>query len=163
MALQGVNIALMPLGAEAAWARTMQDEFGLDAGALAGFFAGPAFLAWGRMGNIQGWVLTRARAAGGRERACATASSRNGLRLPLAPPHPWLLTPPCHTPTHAPARWGGPLPEEYVAKQLALGRRVVGRMRELGIAPVLPGFAGERGKHGRRRDGLLWVGRRCLL
>jgi hypothetical protein len=56
MALQGVNVALQPLGAEAVWARTFEEDFGLGAGALADFFPGPAFLAWGRMGNIQGWV-----------------------------------------------------------------------------------------------------------
>ncbi|KAI8466868.1 MAG: tim-barrel domain-containing protein [Monoraphidium minutum] len=92
MALQGVNLALMPLGAEAVWAAAFTRDLGLPAAALADFFPGPAFLAWGRMGNIQGW--------------------------------------------------GGPLPEEYMAQQLALGRRVVARMRELGIEPVFPAFAG---------------------
>ncbi|KIZ03038.1 alpha-N-acetylglucosaminidase [Monoraphidium neglectum] len=92
MALQGVNLSLMPLGAEAAWQAALQEEFGLAPDGLADFFPGPAFLAWGRMGNIQGW--------------------------------------------------GGPLPPEYAAKQAALGRRVVARMRELGISPVFPAFAG---------------------
>lgn len=54
MALQGVNLALMPLGAEAVWLDVMREEFGLGPEALADFFPGPAFLAWGRMGNIQG-------------------------------------------------------------------------------------------------------------
>jgi hypothetical protein len=54
MALQGVNLSLMPLGAEAAWQAALQEEFGLAPDGLADFFPGPAFLAWGRMGNIQG-------------------------------------------------------------------------------------------------------------
>lgn len=54
MALQGVNIAIMPCGAEAVWSRALQEEFGLSARDLEGFWPGPAFLAWGRMGNIQG-------------------------------------------------------------------------------------------------------------
>ena len=54
MALQGVNIALMPLGADAVWARAYRDEFDLAAADLEGFWPGPAFLAWGRMGNVQG-------------------------------------------------------------------------------------------------------------
>lgn len=54
MALQGINLSLMPLGAEAIWVRTFKDEFGLGPESLADFFPGPAFVAWGRMGNIQG-------------------------------------------------------------------------------------------------------------
>lgn len=54
MALQGINVALMPLGAEALWAETYANDFGLGSADLADWFPGPAFLAWGRMGNIQG-------------------------------------------------------------------------------------------------------------
>ena len=41
-------------GQEYVWARVFKG-FGLQDEELAGFFAGPAFLAWGRMGNIKGW------------------------------------------------------------------------------------------------------------
>ncbi|WIA09974.1 hypothetical protein OEZ85_010186 [Tetradesmus obliquus] len=91
MALQGINLPLMPLGMEALQAATFAG-LGLSAEQLQDFFPGPAFLAWGRMGNIQGY--------------------------------------------------GGPLPAAYMQKQLQLARRVVGRMRELGMTPVYPAFAG---------------------
>jgi hypothetical protein len=38
--------------------------------------------------------------------------------------------------------YGGPVPEELVARRLELGRKIVVRMRELGIEPVLPGYYG---------------------
>eukprot|EP00882_Tetradesmus_deserticola_P020599 GHRQ01022260.1.p1 GENE.GHRQ01022260.1~~GHRQ01022260.1.p1 ORF type:complete len:375 (+),score=132.30 GHRQ01022260.1:342-1466(+) len=91
MALQGINMPLMPLGMEALQAATFAG-LGLAPEQLQDFFPGPAFLAWGRMGNIQGY--------------------------------------------------GGPLPPEYMDKQLQLARRVVSRMRELGMTPVYPAFAG---------------------
>jgi hypothetical protein len=52
MALQGINMPLMPLGMEALQAATFAG-LGLDPEQLQDFFPGPAFLAWGRMGNIQ--------------------------------------------------------------------------------------------------------------
>jgi hypothetical protein len=52
MALQGINMPLMPLGMEALQAATFAG-LGLTAEQLQDFFPGPAFLAWGRMGNIQ--------------------------------------------------------------------------------------------------------------
>jgi alpha-N-acetylglucosaminidase len=54
MALQGINLPLMPLGMEALWVATYR-ELGLSPQDLEDFFPGPAFLAWGRMGNIQGY------------------------------------------------------------------------------------------------------------
>lgn len=38
--------------------------------------------------------------------------------------------------------YGGPVPEELVARRLELGRKILARMRELGIEPVLPGYYG---------------------
>jgi len=38
--------------------------------------------------------------------------------------------------------WGGPLPIEWVEKQFELGKTIFNRMRELGMKPVLPVFAG---------------------
>lgn len=40
------------------------------------------------------------------------------------------------------AAWGGPLPRSWLSAQLALYQQVLGRMRELGMRVVLPGFAG---------------------
>lgn len=91
MALQGINMPLMPLGMEALLTATFT-SLGLTASQLDDFFPGPAFLAWGRMGNIQGYA--------------------------------------------------GPLPPAYRSKQLSLAKRVVSRMRQLGMTPVYPAFAG---------------------
>jgi len=38
--------------------------------------------------------------------------------------------------------YGGPLSAQLVARRLALGQKIVARMRELGIQPVLPGYYG---------------------
>jgi len=39
-------------------------------------------------------------------------------------------------------RWEGPLPQEWIDSQAALGKKILRRERELGMHPVLPGFAG---------------------
>lgn len=38
--------------------------------------------------------------------------------------------------------WGGPLPQTWIDDQLALQHKILARMRNLGMTPVLPGFAG---------------------
>ncbi|MET9659479.1 alpha-N-acetylglucosaminidase TIM-barrel domain-containing protein [Streptomyces sp. NPDC006510] len=38
--------------------------------------------------------------------------------------------------------YGGPLGPELIARRAALGRRIADRMRELGLAPVFPGYFG---------------------
>ena len=38
--------------------------------------------------------------------------------------------------------YGGPLSPQLVTRRLALGQRIIARMRELGIQPVLPGYYG---------------------
>ncbi|RHY96254.1 hypothetical protein DYB35_005387 [Aphanomyces astaci] len=54
MALQGINMPLAFTGQEKVWQATFA-KFNVTS--LDDFFAGAAFLAWGRMGNIQGsWV-----------------------------------------------------------------------------------------------------------
>ena len=55
MALSGVNLPLAFTGQEWAFYRTYTEQFGLTAADLDAHFAGPAFLAWGRMGNIRAW------------------------------------------------------------------------------------------------------------
>ncbi|OWA51040.1 Alpha-N-acetylglucosaminidase [Hypsibius exemplaris] len=54
MALQGINFPLAFTGQEEMW-RRVYSKRGLNDDDLAGFFVGPAFLAWGRMGNIRRW------------------------------------------------------------------------------------------------------------
>lgn len=40
------------------------------------------------------------------------------------------------------AAWGGPLPAGWIRGQLRLYQLVLRRMRDLGMRPVLPAFAG---------------------
>ena len=99
MALQGVNLPLAFVGQEAVWQQTFRNHFGMNETDLQDFFAGPAFLAWGRMGNVQGsWGPN------------STATM--------------------------------PLPQSYIDRQATLQHKILNRMIELGMSPVLPSFAG---------------------
>ena len=91
MALHGINMPLAMVGQEAVWQKVWE-QLGLSASDLAGFFTGPAFLPWNRMGNIDGYA--------------------------------------------------GPLPQGYIEKSEALQKKIMDRMRELGMSPVVPGFSG---------------------
>ena len=55
MALHGVNLPLALSGQEFIWVR-VYEEMGIAFSELEDFFAGPAFLAWNRMGNLQGYA-----------------------------------------------------------------------------------------------------------
>lgn len=105
-ALQGINLPLAPAGSEAVWADTFTQDFALTPADLAGFFTGPAFLAWcgwgPRGGGVGGqevctrwgvvcWELCAARGAPARAAHPPTASA------PLDPL--WLR------PVGAPAGW----------------------------------------------------------
>lgn len=91
MAMHGINLPLAFNGQETILRRVYL-KMGLTQEELDMHFAGPAFLAWGRMGNMRGW--------------------------------------------------GGPLPESWYSGQLALQHKILQRMRDLGMIPVLPAFAG---------------------
>ncbi|XP_055885220.1 alpha-N-acetylglucosaminidase-like isoform X4 [Biomphalaria glabrata] len=54
MALQGINLPLAFVGQEAIFQRVYL-SLGFTQADLDAHFGGPAFLAWARMGNIQGW------------------------------------------------------------------------------------------------------------
>uniref|UniRef100_A0A2C9K9Q2 Alpha-N-acetylglucosaminidase n=1 Tax=Biomphalaria glabrata TaxID=6526 RepID=A0A2C9K9Q2_BIOGL len=54
MALQGINLPLAFVGQEAIFQRVYL-SLGFTQADLDAHFGGPAFLAWSRMGNIQGW------------------------------------------------------------------------------------------------------------
>ncbi|OQR94297.1 alpha-N-acetylglucosaminidase (NAGLU) [Achlya hypogyna] len=93
MALNGINMPLAFTGQEKVWQATFRHFNVSDAG-LHKFFAGAAFLAWGRMGNLRGsWVK-------------------------------------------------GPLPQAFIDTQFDLQLRILARMREYGMLPALPAFAG---------------------
>ena len=50
--------------------------------------------------------------------------------------------------------WGGPNPDWWYERQANLGRKMTARMRELGIEPVLPGFAGMVPSNFRQKTGI---------
>ncbi|XP_023409478.1 alpha-N-acetylglucosaminidase isoform X3 [Loxodonta africana] len=54
MALNGINLALAWSGQEAIWQRVYL-ALGLTQSEIDEYFTGPAFLAWGRMGNLHSW------------------------------------------------------------------------------------------------------------
>ena len=91
MALHGVNLPLAIVGEEVAW-RNMLLKLGYTKEEIGKFIAGPAFLAWWEMNNLEGW--------------------------------------------------GGPLPDSWYNQQEALQKKILKRMHEYGMQPVLPGFCG---------------------
>ena len=91
MAMHGINLSLAITGTEAVW-RDMLLELGYTRDEINEFIAGPAFLAWWQMNNLEGW--------------------------------------------------GGPNPDSWYAQQEELQKKIIARMREYGIEPVLPGYAG---------------------
>ena len=91
MALHGINMPLAEVATEAVWQKVWLD-LGISQAELDGYFTGPAYLPWHRMGNINGW--------------------------------------------------DGPFPAGFLPKQVALQKRTIGRMRELGMTPIAPAFAG---------------------
>ncbi|XP_071452084.1 alpha-N-acetylglucosaminidase [Hetaerina americana] len=54
MAMNGITLPLAPTAQEVIWIRIYQ-ELGMTAEEIEEHLAGPAFLAWERMGNIRGW------------------------------------------------------------------------------------------------------------
>ncbi|MDE5942428.1 MAG: alpha-N-acetylglucosaminidase [Muribaculaceae bacterium] len=91
MALHGVNLPLAAVGQECVW-RNMLTRLGYTADEINSFIAGPGFLAWWAMNNLEGW--------------------------------------------------GGPLPDSWYASQEAMQKKILARMKEFGIKPVLPGYSG---------------------
>lgn len=91
MALHGINMPLAAVGHECVW-RNMMLKLGYTEEEVGKFIAGPAFLAWWEMNNLEGW--------------------------------------------------GGPLPLNWYKQQEELQKKILGRMKELGMHPVLPGYSG---------------------
>lgn len=113
MALHGINMPLAIVGMESAW-RNMLLRLGYTDEEIGDFIAGPAFLAWWAMNNLEGW--------------------------------------------------GGPLTENWYRDQEQLQKRILTRMRDLGMTPVLPGYCGMMPHDAATRLGLgvieggLWNG-----
>lgn len=115
MALHGINLPLAMTGVEGVWYHVLK-KLGYTPGEIAEFIAGPGFLAWWQMNNLEGW--------------------------------------------------GGPVPESWYPQQIALQKRILARMREYGIQPVLPGYSGMVPHNAKEKLGLnvsdpgLWCGYR---
>lgn len=91
MALHGIDMPLAMDGQEFVWRALWKDQ-GLSETELDGYFCGPAFLPWARMGNIEGH--------------------------------------------------DGPLPQHWTLRSRDIQHKLLARCRALGMAPILPGFAG---------------------
>ena len=91
MALHGINMPLAAVGTECVW-RNMLLKLGYSEEEVGKFIAGPAYLAWWEMNNLEGW--------------------------------------------------GGPLPLSWYKQQEALQKKILARMKEMGMKPVLPGYCG---------------------
>ena len=91
MALHGVNLPLAAIGQECVW-RNMLDKLGYTKEEINNFIAGPGFLAWWAMNNLEGW--------------------------------------------------GGPTPDSWYESQEEMQKKILARMKEFGIQPVLPGYCG---------------------
>ena len=113
MALHGVNLPLAIVGEEVAW-RNMLLKLGYTKEEIGKFIAGPAFLAWWEMNNLEGW--------------------------------------------------DGPLPDSWYNQQEALQKKILKRMHEYGMQPVLPGFCGMMPHDAKAKlglnvtDGGIWNG-----
>lgn len=91
MALNGVNLPLAILGQEALWQNVLK-RFNVSDEKVFEFLPGPAYLAWGWLGNFDGW--------------------------------------------------GGPTTQNWIDDQKELQLKILKRMRNLGITPVLQAFTG---------------------
>lgn len=113
MALHGVNLPLAIVGEECVW-RNMLLKLGYTEDEVGKFIAGPAFLAWWEMNNLEGW--------------------------------------------------GGPLPLSWYKQQEALQKKILARMKEYGMHPVLPGYCGMMPHDAKKKlqlnvsDGGAWNG-----
>lgn len=103
MALHGINLPLAITGAECVWYHLLKKS-GYSVEEINQFIAGPGFLAWWLMNNLEGW--------------------------------------------------GGPNPESWYRQQTVLQQRIVKRMREFGIQPVLPGYSGMVPSNAKEKLGL---------
>lgn len=92
MALHGINAPLQIVGLEEVWRKLLMEDYGYTKDEANAFVAGPSFMAWFSMNNLEGH--------------------------------------------------GGPNPDWWYERQAKLGGDINARMRELGMQPVIPGFAG---------------------
>lgn len=103
LALHGINLPLAMTGTEGVWYNVL-DKLGYSKDEINQFIAGPGFMAWWLMNNLEGW--------------------------------------------------GGPNPDSWYKQQITLQQRILKRMREYGIEPVLPGYSGMVPHNAKEKLGL---------
>jgi alpha-N-acetylglucosaminidase len=91
MALHGINMPLALIGQEYVWQKVW-NKLGISNAQLGDFFTGPAYLAWHRSGNLNGFA--------------------------------------------------GPLPQNWIDSQCKLQQKILERMRQLDMHPVVQAFSG---------------------
>ena len=91
MALHGINLVLSTTGSELVWFNLLK-ELGYSENEISTFIAGPCFLAWWQMNNLEGW--------------------------------------------------GGPTSLNRYKSQSQLQKKILKRLNEWGIEPILPGYCG---------------------
>lgn len=102
MALHGINAPLNLVGLEVV-TRNFLKELGVSDTDIAAYIAGPGFMAWFAMNNLEGW--------GGTINANDVTMNGN--------------------------------PDWWYTRQEQLCKKMLQRMRELGMQPVIPGFSGQ--------------------
>ncbi len=86
MALHGINMPLAAVGTECVW-RNMLLKLGYSEEEVGKFIAGPAFLAWWEMNNLEGWggplplELVQAAGSPAEEDSCQNEGDGHETRL----------------------------------------------------------------------------------
>lgn len=104
MALHGINAPLNLVGLDVV-TRNFLKELGMSDSDIAAYIAGPGFIAWFAMNNLEGW--------GGTINSSSTGVDMSGN------------------------------PDWWYTRQEELCKKMLQRMRELGMQPVIPGFSGQ--------------------
>ena len=104
MALHGINAPLNLVGLDVVTRKFLR-ELGVSESDINAYIAGPGFIAWFAMNNLEGW--------GGTINSPNTGVNMSGN------------------------------PDWWYTRQEQLCRKMLQRMRELGMQPVIPGFSGQ--------------------
>lgn len=87
MALNGINLVLVPVAQEAAWSKIYL-RLGMTKEEIDEHFTGPAFLSWLRMGNVRGWGGPLPKSWHDTQRMLQDNLVYNMLRLGIIPVYP---------------------------------------------------------------------------
>ena len=124
MALNGINLPLAFTGQEGIWQRVYH-SLGLSQSDIDEYLTGPAFLAWldftNIMKNLEFYDFPYFKIL---ERLNSNIKLIRRWRMGNL------------------QKWGGTISQSYISKKLQLLHWITKRMRNLGMIPVLPAFAG---------------------